>query len=108
MVIVEETLTNTEKYLLQLTRIAYEVTRDVDKIQNNYSSIWHVWKQKWATEAWGSDAAETPSSSSRSATQEFPKIIWNPQSSLLFSQEPSASPYPQRDESSPYRPTLFL
>jgi hypothetical protein len=45
---------------------------------------------------------------SRSITQEFRNILWDPQGSLPCSQELATGPYPEPDESSLYHPTLFL
>jgi hypothetical protein len=42
------------------------------------------------------------------ATQEFPNILKEPESSLPRSQEPSTGPYLEPDESNPYHTILFI
>jgi hypothetical protein len=37
---------------------------------------------------------------SHSASQEIPRLLWNPESSLQRSQERATDPYPEPDESS--------
>jgi hypothetical protein len=44
---------------------------------------------------------------SRSATQEFPNMLWNPKVQYsVHAQEPATGLYPQLEESTPYHPML--
>jgi hypothetical protein len=43
---------------------------------------------------------------SYAATQELPNILWNPKVHLPCSREPSAGPYAEPDQSSPYHPIM--
>ena len=43
-----------------------------------------------------------------SASQEIPRILWNPEGSLPHSQSPATCPYPELDQSSPCTPSRFL
>jgi hypothetical protein len=45
---------------------------------------------------------------SRSATQEFFTVLWNPNGSLPFPQNLATGHYPWPDEFSPYHGILFL
>jgi len=45
---------------------------------------------------------------SRSARQEIPRLLLEPEGSLPCSQDPDTGPYPEPDEYSPHLPILLL
>jgi hypothetical protein len=45
---------------------------------------------------------------SRSNSEQFSNILWNPKVHYSIHQSPCIAPYLEPDESSPYHPILFL
>jgi hypothetical protein len=45
--------------------------------------------------------------SSRPTSQEILRLVWNPEGSLPYSEEPATGSYPEPHVSSPYVTTLF-
>jgi hypothetical protein len=45
---------------------------------------------------------------SRSSTQQFSNILWNPKVHTPVHNSPLTGPHPEPEESSPYHPKLFL